>query len=220
MRKVGLIISILFLALVGFSQNSTSAYSQGVCDCLNNQGNVDRNFIDCFEKAIQNNMSLFTQDLLSRGDTSEKGIQVLHDAILTKVSADLILTCQSFFEYMDSIGQQRYKNLNQDSLKRILNKLNSLDKKVIDKKYYEAKGNLYIRMNNYAEAQKISDTLLSKDSQNATGLLIKAMCYEKNEYYIEAAEIYDQLRNLTKNDAFLILTATARRKGLNKKSSH
>jgi tetratricopeptide (TPR) repeat protein len=212
MKQLLLSIGIAILSLHCFSQLNTSIYTQGVCECMDSSGGVDKAMIDCFAKSIDKNAALFNQTLRERGDTSQRAISVLYEKLLFKVQIDLIGFCTSFFQYTDSLHRMREKNLNRDSLEREVKELNNLDANKIGKAYYLIKGNLFVQLGELNNALIIADSLLSKDSTGEVGLYLKALVFDKKRDYEHSSQLYGKLAETTKKDIYLLYGALATRR--------
>ena len=204
---------LLFLVLTTcLSQTNTTIYTQGVCECMDSTGGVQKSMIDCFSKSIERNKMLFEQSVRERGDTSDSGISRLFDKLLFDVQIDLVGTCNSFFKYTDSLNRLRYKNVNKDSLQSALLSLNRLDTSKKDRNYYTAKADVFIRLGEYESALRIADSLLTNDSRDEVGLLLKVLVLDRKEDFEHSASLYHKLVEITMKDAYRLLAALAERR--------
>jgi tetratricopeptide (TPR) repeat protein len=207
----------IFYSSCSLSQSVTPIrYSEGVCDCLDSLGKfggVDENFPACYRQAIEKNASAVTQLLKEKyGDDTEKNITLLNDEIMIIMSLDLIESCSTYFAYTDSLQHQQYKNLNKDSLEVLIKRLNNYNATQRNTKYYQSLSTLYFQLGDYIKAMENVECTLSLDSQNASAMFIRASILEKKGNYSDAITLYDKVAALTKNKAFLIYSALAKRK--------
>jgi tetratricopeptide (TPR) repeat protein len=212
MKKLFLCVGLVLGCSNCFCQLNTSIYSQGVCECTDSSGGVQKSMIDCFRKSVERNTIFFNKAIIERGDTSENGISKLFDELLYKVQIDLIGICRSFYQYMDSLDRMRDKKLNKDSLQNVMMRLNNLDESKRDKVYYMTKANLFIQLGDYNSALKISDSLISKNPADEVGLLLRALVFDKKEDYEHSSEVYDKLVYTTKKKGYMLFAALAKRR--------
>jgi len=187
-------------------------YSQGVCECMDSSGGVQKSMIECFSKSIEKNKAQFNKEVGGRGDTSENSVTELFNELLFDVQIDLIGICKSFYQYMDSLDRLRDKDLNTDSLQNEMLRLNLLDQSKKNKDYYMVKANLFIQLGDYNNALKISDSLISKDSADVVGLLLKALVLDKKGDYGHSEQVYNKLVAITGKRGFLLFAALAKRR--------
>ena len=205
-------LTACLLSVNCFSQTKTSIYSEGVCDCMDSAGGVQKSMIDCFRKSVERNKSWFEQSVREHGDTSESGVSELIDKLLFDVQIDLIGSCKSFFIYSDSLDRLRYKNLNRDSLKRVLVSLDNIDATKRDRNYYMVKADLYVKLEQYGRASEITDSLLSRDSSDEVGLVLKAIVLDRKGDYMHSVQLYNKLVQTTKKDGYRLFAALAERR--------
>jgi len=213
MKRLITTIAFVAIAATSFSQTKTSIYSEGICDCVNQQMGLDKNYPGCFEKALKDHIVQFNQDLLEKGDTSKEGKEKLRSEIATTVMIDLIRTCPIFYNYFDSIEEASFRILNnKDPLKQLINGLDTVHESKRDEHYYKFKAILFFQSGDYDGALKMAEAILSKDSLNTDALFLKATVFDKKKRYAEAIELYEKIAAMTKNKGYLFFAAVDRRK--------
>ena len=214
-----LTIAIVLSLLFGSSNSQSSIhldYSKGICNCLdslNKTSDIEHSFPICFGLALDRNASALAQELIKTyGNTNKESMTKLTDQIEISTSIELIHSCSTFFRFTDSLKHQQYKNLNKDSLVRILNSLESLDTTKRNKKYYAYASALYFQVGAYEKAMKNIAKVLSEDSTDVTALFIKASIDDANGNYGDAIAGYEKVANLSHQNSFYIYSALAKRK--------
>jgi len=190
--------------------------SKIICNCLDSlnerAGSTQNNFPDCFSLALDRNYSEIMREFhKSYSDTTQATLTKFTNELEIRFSILLIHDCTTFFELTDSLYKQQYKDLNKDSLKILLQELQTRDITKRNNDYYEYAGMLYFQLGIYDEALENVEKVLSKDSTRTKSLFIKASIDDKNGNYQEAIFLYEKIAKLS-NKIFYIYSEMAKRK--------
>jgi tetratricopeptide (TPR) repeat protein len=160
----------------------------------------------------RNSSAIANRVIKEYGSVTKKNTEKVTDELEIEVSIKLIDSCTTFFRFTDSLKHQQYKNLNKDSLVRLLNGLGSFDTTKSSKIFFVRAGVLYYQLGDHERALKNAERVLSEDSVNITALFIKAFIYDTRGNYQEAITLYDKVAELSHQKSVYIYSALARRK--------
>lgn len=214
-----LILSLLFAFLLNYSASSQtnldSAYRNEVCKCIDSTIILGPNndiIADCFELAVYKFEKEFTEEVLRLyGDTTEENAARLGTELAGRAAINLIGECDAYFYLMDSIRYTEFRNLDEDSLKNQLSKLNSPDRKETEG-ILSQKALLYFQLKSYDSTLVYSDAALNMNGNNTLCLFLKAWAKELKGDYDEAITLYNQVADMTKQQNYYIFSEIAKKK--------
>jgi len=209
-------VFLLFLVRSNCQSSTVIDYSKGICECLdslNKTGDVETNFIPCLRLSVDRHLPEFILEVTKRyGDSTAENMTKFIEVLEIEVSIKLINSCTPYFMFTDSLKHQQYKNINRDSINKLLKKVESVSNTNRNKRYYECTSSLYFQLGNYDKAMENVEKILSEDSADIMALFIKASVMDSKKNYREAIILYDKAAELSHQNAFYLYSAIARRK--------
>ena len=210
---------ILFLLITtrSFGQSTLdSKYSTDVCKCLDSlktTGLTEQNLPDCFQKAMQQNSDLILQETQAKyGDTSEASGYKFGKELGERITISLVKDCKTYFILTDSLRYEDYKNLNQDSLRLQLSKLNKTEATLRNDEFYSNEALLLFELKDYDSSLFTIEKSLDLNLNNFQSLYIKAWINEIKGKYDDAISLYNKVAELTHMNSFYIFSEVAKRK--------
>lgn len=216
--KIIAVIGLLFVYPSSANGQSAIAtyFAQQVCQCydsLEKKASTIENMSTCFSKELEANKVLLYHELIRvYGDTMTVHIKKLEEDLEWNTHLYMIDSSAAYFKFVDAGRFVKLKNLNKDSLRNLLNKVENIDVAKRPKRYDAYKGQLYFQLGSVDTSRTIIIKVLAEDSLNQTGLLTLAMIDESKKNYKEATMFYEKLAEITNKTVFLTYAAIARRK--------
>lgn len=216
MRSFKFVVFLLF-ATPSFGQSALDIkYSTDVCACLDSvkiTGLNEENFLDCFQKAMQQNTDLILQEVNEKyGDSSEASGYKFGKDLAERAMINLVGECRTYFVLTDSMRYGDYKNLNQDSLGVLLKNLNNTQTASRDEEFYSNKALLFFALKNYDSSLFEIEKSLNLEPNNFPSLFLKGWINEIKGNYDEAIILYNKLAELTHMNSYYIFSEVAKRK--------
>lgn len=216
--KIFILLLFLFSSSVLLGQSAFEIkYSKDVCNCLDSINNTEKlsqlNFENCFLKGIMDDsISLLQECFKIYGDTSyESGYKFGQD-LIERTTINLVGQCKTYFIFVDSLRYEDYKNLNQDSLKLELEKLNNTEISKSNDEFYSNKALIFFEMKLYDSSLINIENALNLNSNNFQSLYLKAWINEIKGNFDVAIKLYDKVAELTQMKGYYIFSAVAKRK--------
>ena len=207
----------IFFFNISYAQNTVSnIIAKNVCNCLRNklsQGTlIYKDAVNCINFENEAQSELYINEAVQKyGDspTSSQAIQYAKDVGLN-VSLNLIDSCSSYRELMDTARYSLYSYLDKDSLLTEISKLNLADTSNRKLNFYTKRAKMLFWISNIKEAAQDARQILKIDSTNQLGLHISAMQFELNHDYESALNIYTALYKTSNNPRYAIDAAIAK----------
>lgn len=210
-------IVLFFITHLSFGQSEfEKKYSSEVCSCMDSTQytayNTD-NFLICFQTVFENNSAQVVHEYERiYGDTLFSEGRHFGNDLYKKIRISMISECKSYAIFVDSLRYNKARNLNQDSLKLELKKLDTIAYSKQDVSYYNRKSILFFQLRLYDSTLNNSNKALKQDSNNVQAMYFKGWVNEIQGNYDEAIILFDKVALITKDDDFLIFSALAKRK--------
>jgi len=206
--RVIILLLLLLPSVFCYSQlDNPSVYSKDVCHCLDSVGDVEKNFPDCLQFAIDRHRKEL-QDSTEYTDS-------LTQALMLNLEVNLITNCPTFFKFTDSAIQAAFQKSavsNKDSLRHLLSITDTIPVLRRDSGYYGIRATIYYNLGQYQTALNEIDQYLIKVPNSAMGLFLKGKLLDLMGNYSDAVPLYDRVAEMTNNKAVLIYSAIARQK--------
>jgi len=214
MRPLILILT-LFISTVSNGQSNLEEHlSKAFCNCFSNQKTPSIVHVqNCFFKASQENQdSLFTAIKSQYGEISKETINKFSQALLSKMSVSLVNDCNAYYKFMDTSRNSIYRDINKDSVKKSIQRMNTMSSENRDKSFFIKRGERYFEISDLRRALTDFNSALQLDSNSVLANYFKALVLERNGNYEEAYNICNKLTLLSNNLKYKILAAIVKRK--------
>jgi tetratricopeptide (TPR) repeat protein len=215
--KIFFIVTSFFFCNYLFAQSAfETKYSKDVCSCLDNLKNArdSANYMDCFQKAFHDDRELVIQEFqrIYADDTSSENALKFAKDLRIETSIILIKECNIFFVLTDSLRYEKYKNLNSDSLKNYLRKLNKIESSRRNDQYYSDKAMLFFQLKMLDSSLIEIRKSLNVNPKNIESLYLEGWISEIKGNYDVAISLYNEVAELTHMKSFYIFSEIAKRK--------
>jgi tetratricopeptide (TPR) repeat protein len=214
MRPLILILT-LFISTVSNGQSNLEEHlSKAFCNCFSNQKTPSIVHVqNCFFKASQENQdSLFTAIKSQYGEISKETINKFSQGLLSKMSVSLVNDCNAYYKFMDTSRNSIYRDINKDSVKKSIQRMNTMNSENRDKSFFIERGERYFEISDLRRALTDFNSALQLDSNSVLANYFKALVLERNGNYEEAYNICNKLTLLSNNLKYKILAAIVKRK--------
>jgi tetratricopeptide (TPR) repeat protein len=214
--KIILIVFLFPLSNIKAQKNLDSLFAKDLCFCLNKTKKIiDGDLERCMQYALEENTEIVNEKVLEKAlelgenATEEDGYKFGY-ALGERATVIMIGTCDLFFHYIDSIRYDPFINLNKDSLKSELIKINH--QKELNKDFFTKRALLYFQINDIKNSLSDYREALKLDPYDLQTNLMIAWTLERNKNYDEAYLIYKDLATISNKNVFNLLMATVKRK--------
>lgn len=212
-----LIIGSIFSATAQGQSSFDKTYSTDICNCFDSlkqeKALNENSFPLCFQITIEKNPSAFIKECLTLyGDTTEETGNKFGKEIAERMSISLVSSCKTYFIMTDSLRYDDYKNLNKDSLKNQVRKMETVTISKRDKDFYDGRGLLYFQLGQYDKSLQDINIVLGLDPNDVKNIFTKAWIDEIKGNYPEAITLYERAEHISNIKAFEIFIAIAKRK--------
>ena len=216
MRTFMLIVTFfIHTYLFGQSELDTK-FSADVCSCFDNlkvKEINEQNLPECFEKAMKLNSDLIIEETKKKyGDTSEESGYKFGKDFAERMSIALVKSCKTYFILVDSMRYDDYKNINKDSIKIQLKKIDQTENSKQSDELMSDKALMFFELKMYDSSLSNAKKALAINSNNIEALYIEGWINEIKGNYDDAILLYNKVAELTHTNSFYIFSEIAKRK--------
>lgn len=225
MRHLILYLIMVLTPTPLFSQTLEERIADKLCDCFTTiDQSPGEEYVftkfkdDCLAQALKiieaekNSM----MDTIDDGTDYQRGLE-FGRKIGIKAQAIMIQRCDLFFQHMDNVRNDIFRNVSIDQENaKISSKtiLIATDPSVAN---YFDRALSYMRIKDFKRAKKDLDKIIKLDGNFGAGYLLRGLLYEQKGAYKKAIQDYENGKRLTRKDEVDMLIALAQRKRAEKR---
>ena len=220
-----LFLFLQFFSFKSFSQEKTlsileNIFSKEVCNCFS-RNNLKKTFDEniwntCFRNSMMSHQKLIIETAkYVYGDTSSNTGHKLGIVLNQLVSSKLVYECDIFYNAL--LGDRKaylskHYNLNQDSIKYSIEKLNRVSLKLRNADYYNIRGGTYFELHNFNKALDDLDSANFLDNHSIISDFYKSQIAELSGNFTEAINYYEIFARKSNMPLFHLYANMLRRK--------